>query len=127
MIKNHATDEELILIRNHIIYPMLLDAVQNNLSEIELSTMTLKPLYAKATEVIMKLIHKDMIDTKQVLKKANIKVFDRDLSKQPLFEYEYIVRGYSYRFSMRREKIRSEMSVMLPSYMNKVLRMMTDS
>lgn len=124
---NHATEEELILIRNYIIYPMMLTVVQNNLDELNLSSMTLKPLYVKATEVIMNLITKDMVAAKRELKRVNIKLFDRDLSKHPLFEYEYNVRGYGYRFTMRREMIKAEMGDMLPKYMNRVLKMMVNA
>ncbi|TVY09863.1 hypothetical protein [Paenibacillus cremeus] len=124
MTNNHATNEEMELIKKHIILPLMLDVVQKNIEDLSLNQSTLKPLYIASCEAVMNLIHQDMAENRKLLKQANIKIFDRDQSKYPLFHYPYMVRGYHFTFQMRRELIKSEMSTMLPKYVNRVIQIM---
>lgn len=113
--------EELELIRDYVLLPMMLTIVEKNCKDIELSFYSMKTLFMKASYVLMNLIHADMVAVRKELKSRNIKVFQDEIeSEGAAIHYRFICRGYEDRFSMIRDAARAEISIRISKYISKV-------
>lgn len=115
------TEEELTLIRQVVILPILLTIVESNGRNIEVLSSPLKKLYLKATQALLQCIHADLIQAKKKLKERQIKVFEDDRSDSSL-QYRFICRGYEYPFNMIRDVIRAELSTQITHYIAMIFR-----
>lgn len=115
--------EELELIRDYVLLPMMLSIVEKNCKDIELSFYSMKTLYIKASHALMNLIHTDLVAVRKELKSRNIKVFQDEIeSEGGAIHYRFICRGYEDRFSMIREAARAEISVRISRYISQVFK-----
>jgi hypothetical protein len=112
---NVPTQEELSWIRSCILLPILLSIVENNLQSIKTSSYPLKKLYITATQLLMDLIHSDLVKVKKLLKERNIKVFE-DERIDGAIRYRFVCRGYEDSFAIMRDIVRAEISVKLSDY-----------
>lgn len=115
------TREELELIRDAVLLPMMLSIVEKNSREIELSGYSMKGLYVKASQVLLTRIHQDLARIKRELRNRSIKVFEDERIDSAL-HYHFICRGYENKFAMLRDVIRSEMSVRIARYVQEMFR-----
>ncbi|GGG82961.1 hypothetical protein [Paenibacillus radicis (ex Gao et al. 2016)] len=113
--------EELELIRDFVLLPMMLDIVEKNRRDIELSFYTMKTLFIKASYTLMKLIESDLTIVRKELRDRNIRVFQDELASEGgAIHYRFVCRGYEDRFSMIRDAARAEISVRIARYIAKV-------
>jgi len=117
-----ATKEELDLVRSYILLPLILTVAEKNLQQAERLTMTLKPLYVRATEILMDTVTKDLTNIRREMKQRNIKVIEDELRDSVMY-YRMYCRGYEDRFGIMREVVRAEMQVRLGKYIDAVLEM----
>ncbi len=115
------TKEELELIRSSVILPMILSIAEKNRQEIERSTYTFKPLYLKATLILMDAVSRELGSVKRQLKQRNIKVFE-DEQVDLVMYFRFVCRGYEERFGMVREVVRAEMSVRITRFMREMFK-----
>jgi len=115
------TKEELELIRSSVILPMILSIAEKNRQQIEHSSYTFKPLYLKATLILMDAVSHELSSVKRQLKQRNIKVIE-DEQVDLVMYFRFICRGYEERFGMVREVVRAEISVRITRFMREVLK-----
>jgi hypothetical protein len=113
------TKEELELIRESVVLPFLMDIVQKNNDQMELQTMTFKPLYLKAGLTLLDNVHKRLVQVKKELKQAEIKVWEHQ-HRGDVIDYKFVCRGYHNEFPIWKEHLRAELSVKMDFYMREV-------
>lgn len=113
--------EELELIRDSVLLPMILTIVDKNSTEIGLSSYSLKNLYLKASQVLMAQIHLDLSEVRKKLKAKNIKVFQEERIDSELY-YRFVCRGYEDTFAIVRDVARTEISIRISKYVSDMFR-----
>jgi len=119
--KRIPTKEELTLVRDSVLLPMILTIVDNNRRELELSTNSLRNFYVTAAEALMKSIHTDLVAVKKALKEHGMKVFEEERADAVIY-YRYVCRGYEDRFAMVRDVVRAEINKRITAYMVQMFR-----
>jgi hypothetical protein len=114
--------EELELIRDFCLLPMLLDIVEKNKKDMEYTEYTLKSLYIIAINVLSGTIHRDLSDINKELKRIKCKVNKLDKYDPAAVHFEFWLRGYHNEFGLMKEVVRSEMSVRLGKYIAGILK-----
>lgn len=110
------SEEELDLIRDFAILPIMLDLCETQLRKLEYSSISLKKLYVVATQKLMEIIHADLVRVKKTLREHQIKVVEEPQQEASL-QYRFFCRGYQDSFGLMKEVVKAEMSVRLPQYM----------
>lgn len=113
---NRASIEELQLIRESTMIPMLIDIAVKNRDEIAVTEYTFTPLYVAACDRVLYLLHERMREVKQQLREGKIKVWQGEQTEFILYT-NYACRGYEDRFGITREHLKTELRVMLTEYM----------
>jgi len=114
--------EEIELIRDFILLPMILTIIDKNSREIALSSYSLKPLYIKASQALMTKIHTDLYEVRKQLKIKNIKVFQEEDRMDNALYYRYVCRGYEDTFAMVRDVAKAEISVRISRYISAIFQ-----
>ncbi|MFC4102895.1 hypothetical protein [Paenibacillus xanthanilyticus] len=116
------TQEEMMLIRDAVILPFLLDLVQNNRTQMELQSNSLRSLYVKSADVLLDRIHKDLVEVRKQMRQKKIKVFEQERIYGDAIHYRFVCRGYEDNFLLMRMVLKSEMSTRLPKYINSIFK-----
>lgn len=103
------TREELEMIRDSVLLPIILTIIEKNGQEIALSASSLRKLYLAVTQVLMHRIHADLAKVNRELRERKIKVFKDDREDSDL-HFRYICRGYEDKFVMMRDVARAAIS-----------------
>lgn len=120
---NRPTTEELIMIRDFILLPLMLNMVQKAADEIKNSTNILRRHFWFSTQILMNRIEKDMYLLRKELTRRNIKVMTEEQVDLVVY-HKIICRGYEERFGMVRDVVRSEISVRLTKYLNEMSKLL---
>jgi hypothetical protein len=113
--------EEIELIRDYVLLPMVLSIVEKNRKDIELSFYSMKQLYVEASHVLMRHIHNDLNSVHKTLREKNIRVFLEECDNEHgMLHYKFICRGYEDRFSMIREVARADISTRISKYIKRI-------
>jgi len=115
------TKEELVMIRDAVMLPMMLDIADRNRQQIERSSHTLKALYSKAVLVVMDEISSDLAKVRKELRQRNIKVIEDGQRDQVIYN-RFICRGYEERFGMVREVVKAEIGVRFGEYIGRAFK-----
>ncbi|RKP50047.1 hypothetical protein D7Z26_19735 [Cohnella endophytica] len=118
-LTGRATNEELTMIRDVIMFPHMLTMSDKSLQEVRRTPNLYKRLFEQAVQLIMNKISKDLFALRRELKNRNIKVFD-DETADGIIYHRYVCRGYEDKFGIVRETLRSEISVRLAQYASSV-------
>jgi hypothetical protein len=118
---NVPTREEL---GSCALLPVMLSIVETSGRTVAASTSPLKKLYMTATQVLMNLIHADLVQVKKELKARNIRVCE-DERIDGAIRYRFICRGYEDSLSLIRDVVRAEIGVKLGSYINVMAKILT--
>lgn len=113
--------EELELIRDYVLLPMMLTIVDKNCKQIELSSYSMKKLFVKASHVLMTHIHNDLAAVRKELKTRSIKVFEEE-HESGAIHYRFLCRGYEDSFWIIRDVARAEISVRISKYIAQVFK-----
>lgn len=119
--KNVPTAEELTLIREYALLPLILSIVETNLRSIENTTYSLRKLYMKAAQSLLELIHSDLVRVRKTLKERDIKVYEEERIDNTI-QFRFLCRGYEDRFTMVRDVVRAEASVRIAKYIAALFR-----
>jgi hypothetical protein len=109
------TKEELLMIRDSIFLPIILDIAQKNRQQVERTTWTFKQLFEKILLGYMDLVTQELARVKRELKIRNIRVFE-DGQRDQILYHRFICRGYEERFGMIKEVVRAEISVRMGKF-----------
>lgn len=111
------SEHELQLIKNYLLLPIVLDMLQDNIRYLSMSSMLkFRSIYENYTQSIMDRITADLVEIRRELRKANIKIYEEEQSGGCL-SCKYICRGYQSEFTMLREHVRADISVMMRKYL----------
>lgn len=116
---NFPTTEELEIIRQYVLLPIMMTIVENNCKTIETSQYPLKKLYVVASQVLINRIHDDLTLIRKKLRERNIKVFEEEKVDSAI-HYRYVCRGYEDKFAMMRDLVRAEISIGISSYISRI-------
>ncbi|AZS14667.1 hypothetical protein [Paenibacillus lutimineralis] len=115
------TKEDLELVRDYVLLPMILTIVDKNNTEIGFTSYSLKSLYIKASQVLMARIHADLSVVRKKMKVRNIKVFQEERVDSAV-HYRFVCRGYEDTFAMMRDVARAEISVRISRYVSEMFK-----
>lgn len=119
MTASIPTKEELELIRDYVLLPIMLDVVQNDKNKIKYNSNPLREMCLKADDKLMDNIMKDLTAAKKEMKARGIKVEEMDREHSAL-HYKFWYKGYEDQFSIIREVVKAEISVRLTGYINRM-------
>jgi hypothetical protein len=122
---NRPTTEELTMVRDYVLLPLMLTMVQKAADEIKNSPNILRRHFMVSTQILMDRITKDMYSIRKELTKRNIKVVN-DEQVDLVVYHKIICRGYEERFGMMRDVVRSEISVRLTKYLIEMSKLLED-
>jgi hypothetical protein len=115
--QGRPTSEELTMVRDYVLLPLLLTMVQKAADDVKNSTSILRRHFLLSTQILMDRITKDIYALRKELSKRNIKVIN-DEQVDLVIYYKILCRGYEERFGMVRDVVRSEISVRLTKYLD---------
>ncbi|OXM85840.1 hypothetical protein [Paenibacillus rigui] len=109
------TKKELELMRDCILLPVALHIVEKNRRTIEMSSQTLKTVYAAAAKILAGHIRGDVQKFKKMLVEQNIRLYEHSKEESQLV-YRYVCRGHEDTVVMTKDFIRAEVSVRIGRY-----------
>jgi len=121
VLRQPPNNEELQLIKDYILLPMLLTFTTNGRVKAEKIEHMMQELFLLATDALTNLITSDLTHVRKSLRAANIKVWEDEQIDGTMW-YRYLCRGYEDRFALTRDLVRAEMSVRLGKYFSEVFR-----
>ncbi|MBP1995653.1 hypothetical protein [Paenibacillus eucommiae] len=107
--------EEMNLVRDYILLPVMLSVVENKSREIEMSSLAFKMLYSASSRVLASIIGKDLRKVEKALQERSIQVFE-EMKDENMLQYRYICRGHEEPLIMARDYMKSEISVRIGRY-----------
>ncbi|MCM3272610.1 hypothetical protein [Paenibacillus elgii] len=113
------TREELEMIRDAVLLPVMLTMIEKNGKEITLSVNPLRKLYATATLALMNRVHTELATVNRELRNRKIKVF-KDEREDTDLHFRYICRGYEDRFSIMRDVARASISMKIGQHIQNI-------
>ncbi len=118
-----STPEELVMIKECCLLPLMLDMVEKQRKDMETSTTPMKSLYLATLLKLQDMIHADLVYTRNQLRTADIKLWKVDASEvreKSAFKYEYVNKGYRGVFEMLRSLVKAELAKKFGQYIAKV-------
>jgi hypothetical protein len=107
------TDEDLQLVKNFTLLPILLDMLARDIAELQINQDKIVYrhviFYLKEVE---KLIFIEMQISRNMMKKLDIKILSTDMNVKGI-EVEYKVRGYMHNFYILRSLVKAELMTTL--------------
>lgn len=114
------TREELEIIRDSVLLPIMLTMIENAGKDLLLSTSSLRKLFLGATQILMSHVHSELARVNRELKARKIKVF-KDEREDSDLPFRYICRGYEDKFAIMREVAKANISVKLGQHIQRIL------
>ncbi|OUS75351.1 hypothetical protein B1748_17890 [Paenibacillus sp. MY03] len=114
-LSGRPTSEELIMIRDFILYPHMLKRIQKSNDDMGFAHIALKGVIIRCLEYILFSITEDFYALKQGLKNLNIKVVEEEINDDIIY-YRYYCRGYEERFGIVREVLRTDIRTKFTDY-----------
>lgn len=118
--RGNITSEERIMLRDYIILPHLETMVKRSLADIERSSNVMKRLYLLSGMSVLSAVTQDINRLKRELNQRNIRIIVDEQTDFVRY-YSYTCRGYTDRFGITRDVIKSEISVRLAEYISEVV------
>jgi hypothetical protein len=107
------TDEDLQLVKNFTLLPILLDMLVRDIAELQINQD--KIVYSHVIfylKEVEKLIFIEMQISRNMMKKLDIKILSTDMNVKGI-EVEYKVRGYMHNFYILRSLVKAELMTTL--------------
>ncbi|MFD2334766.1 hypothetical protein ACFSR7_36470 [Cohnella sp. GCM10020058] len=111
------------MIRDLVIMPYMLDTLELAKNEVEWSGGILKNLSKNFGELLMDIITGNLADLRSELRRRQIKTWDMDQDDFALW-LGYSARGYETKFGITKEAARSQIKIMLGTYMGQIIQSM---
>lgn len=113
------TMEERRMLRDYILLPYIETMIKRSMANFENSTDVLRRLYLAAALRILSDVNRDKVRLKRELKSRKIQITE-EISSELVQYYDIICRGYTERFGLTRDVMRSEISLRLTQYVAQV-------
>lgn len=101
-----VTLTELIMVKNCIIYPVILDVLERDIGKMKLMDLKIPFVYIGNLKHVQAQITRELIDIKRELRKHGIRIIAQSRSVNGI-KAEYICRGYQHQLSFLPSVIRS--------------------
>lgn len=111
------TKEELEMVKEAVLFPVMLDEIQNDIEKIKRINLKLDLLFVVSLQNIQKRIFKDNRALKTMLRERGIRIYDERLTSLGI-EAEYKCRGYHHQLSLLWSVIRADILQKASHYMN---------
>jgi len=121
VIREAPRKEELELIKDYVLLPMLLTFTTNGRVKAEKIKHIMQELFVMAIDTLSDRISSDLTLVRKSLRASSIKVWEDEQIDGTMW-YRYVCRGYEDRFPITRELARTEMSVRLGKYIASVFK-----
>lgn len=109
--------EELQMMHDFVLLPMAYAIAEKNRRQVTEKARSLHDLFVIATDIVLGLMHADLEETKQTLKRANITVIARERIDS-VASYSYKCRSHNGAFAITREYARDHIGKMIGRYIN---------
>ncbi|GKS12914.1 hypothetical protein YDYSY3_39140 [Paenibacillus chitinolyticus] len=107
--------EEIEMIRESVVLPMVLEIVLKKVKEVEGSNQTLKHLYSAATKVVAKHIRQDIQHCRKSLLDHQIRIQDC-VKEHSEVVYNYSCRGAEGRMTITKDYLREDIGFKIGKY-----------
>lgn len=107
------TEEELELVKEHALFPILLDMLARDMNELKLYQD--KIIYNHLIFYLQRMerfVHEELQNINSEMKKRGIRILNTQTSSMGI-EVEYKVRGYIHHFRMLKSLIKAELTTLL--------------
>jgi hypothetical protein len=111
------TKEELEMVKEAVLFPVMLDEIQNDIEKIKKINLKLDLLLVVSLQNIQKRIFKDNRALKTMLRERGIRIYDERLTSLGI-EAEYKCRGYHHQLSLLWSVVKAEILRKASHYMN---------
>ncbi|WP_152392335.1 hypothetical protein [Paenibacillus guangzhouensis] len=112
--------EDMELIRDYILLPIMHTLVIKKVSEAKVSTETLKSLYAMAAQVLAANIYKDLSKVKQEMMEKEIRVVNEE-KHEDVLKLHYAYHDFEDRLIITKEYMKAEISKRLARYTDSLI------
>ncbi|MFF2090565.1 hypothetical protein [Paenibacillus sp. NPDC058174] len=116
-----AARDELQLMHDSVLLPMAYRIVEKNLTDIESRARSLRPLFVKATRIVLTQMRTDLAATHQALDHAGIVVHEEEHT-EGIVLFRYTCRGNDGGFAVTREYARKSIGSLISKYINGIFR-----
>jgi hypothetical protein len=122
---NRPTQDELTMIRDSVLLPFMVMMADKSIQDVKNSRNSLKTIIESFLQLFLDLIRNEEIKLRRELSKRNIRVL-KDEEIDMVMYYKYYCRGYSEKFGIMREVVRSEISVRIKKYAHELMSQPTE-
>lgn len=104
------SDEELGMVKNYVLLPLLLTVLQRDMRIIEASEITIKTPYLEWLQGVLDNVTKELAFIKNEFRIRGIKVYEQQRTKKEI-DSKYVCRGYYSSFNMLWDHIKAEIEI----------------
>ncbi|GIO39277.1 hypothetical protein J41TS12_41380 [Paenibacillus antibioticophila] len=112
--------EDLVLIRDNAILQNLFTMLQKNGADLEFNRSILNKAYAMAGRYIEDRVLEDSKANRAALASRGVKIYREEYQDDFIIFYHYTSRGYTDKFGVTRDVLRSEISWRLAGYISEL-------
>lgn len=112
--------EDLVLIRDNVVLGSLFTMLQKNGADLEFNRSILNKAYAMAGRYIEDRVLEDSKANRAALKARGVKIHREEHQDNFIIYYHYTSRGYTDKFGITRDVLRSEISWRLAGYISEL-------
>lgn len=110
------TQEEAELIKQYVLLPLLLDALERDRRALASASLKLPQVYKGLIGLLQNAATADLARVRQSMREHGLKVFEERRTKFGI-EARYLCRGYTYEFSMLWGLVKAELISRLCAYL----------
>ncbi|MFE7064233.1 hypothetical protein ACFVAD_19060 [Sutcliffiella sp. NPDC057660] len=111
------TEEDKDISAKFIVLGLLVDTLEREKQSIAASTIRMQNPFLELVEVILKKVRMELIETKRIMGKKGIKVFNREVVNEDFWVYKYLVRGYNSEFRFLKYALKMMMENKMRDYL----------
>lgn len=102
---------------DYIILHLLKKTLEKDIESIRASTIRLQKPFIELYERIIVKVNQELKETRQLMLKKGIKVYEREVINEDIWKYLYVVRGYQGEFRFWTAALRLHMQKRLMNYL----------
>lgn len=111
------TEEDLRLVKEYLLLPWLLDAVERDKKLMQAAGLKFNQVYLKQLDQAQDAISKDLYEIRKQMREQGLKVYEQERGDIAL-QAKYLCRGYHHRTSMLWTYVYAELKVRLAMYLD---------
>ncbi|MEC0229273.1 hypothetical protein [Paenibacillus alba] len=123
---NRPTAEDIGVIRDYVLLPLMHGMIKRKAGEIEKSSETLRTLYARVAHALAAQILADLSETKTKMMQRGIQLFEENKDDRAI-HYRYLCRGYEDTLMIAKDYMRAEISVRTARYIEQLLAVVNNA